>query len=107
MESATHTGASARFGYPRYFFDFDGIDLPVPRWVGVRPYEHVPFEWSCHIEREPGIFAHAEFLDLSGGDPSLRCIDAMRMAIDLNDGGPIFVYHASFILRLEKTSKGA
>ena len=48
-----------RFGYPRYYFDFEGIDLPVPRWIGVRSYEHVPFQWSCHIEREPGVFTHA------------------------------------------------
>ena len=85
-----------RFGYPRYYFDFEGIDLPVPRWIGVRPYEHVPFQWSCHIEREPGVLAHAEFLDLSGEDPSLRCIDAMSLAIDPDDGGPIFVYHAPY-----------
>jgi hypothetical protein len=85
-----------RLGYPRYYFDFEGIDLPVPRWLGVRPYEHVPFQWSCHIEREVGVFAHAEFLDLSGEDPSVRCIDAMRLSIDPDDGGPIFVYHAPY-----------
>ena len=42
------------FGYPRYYFDFEGIDLAVPRWTGVRPYEQIPFQWSCHIERAPG-----------------------------------------------------
>jgi len=42
--------------YPRYFFDFEGIDLAVPRWAGVRPYEQIPFQWSCHIERAPGVF---------------------------------------------------
>src|SRR6266566_2006106 len=81
-----HCNASAV--RPVRLADFEGIDLPVPRWVGVYPYEHVPFQWSCHIEREPGVFAHAEFLDLSGEDPSLRCMDAMRLAIDQYDGGP-------------------
>ena len=28
--------------YPRYFFDFEGIDLAVPRWVGVRPVRANP-----------------------------------------------------------------
>jgi hypothetical protein len=32
----------AALPYPRYYFDFEGIDLPVPRWV-------IPFQWSCHI----------------------------------------------------------
>lgn len=82
--------------YPRYFFDFEGIDLPVPRWVGVRPYEQIAFQWSCHIERAPGVFDHAEFLDLSGDDPSIPCIEMMRQKIDPGDTGPILVYHATY-----------
>lgn len=85
----------AALPYPRYFFDFEGIDLPVPHWSGVRPYEHVPFQWSCHIEGEPGVFEHAEFLDLTGDDPSLPCIERMREVI-ADDGGPIFVYYATY-----------
>jgi hypothetical protein len=86
----------ASLPYPRYFFDFEGIDLPVPRWEGVRPYEQVPFQWSCHIERGPGVFEHAEFLDLSGDDPSKGCIQRMLEAIDSDDGGPILVYYAPY-----------
>lgn len=86
----------AAFSYPRYYFDFEAIDLPVPRWAGVRPYEHIPFQWSCHIERRPGIFEHDEFLDLTGNDPSLPCIEKMREVVDPDDGGPIFVYWATY-----------
>jgi hypothetical protein len=82
--------------YPRYYFDFEGIDLPVPRWAGVRPYEQIPFQWSCHIERAPGQFEHAEFLDLSGGDPSLVCIQRLLETISPTDGGPIIVYYATY-----------
>lgn len=95
----------AALPYPRYYFDFEGIDLPVPRWPGVRPYEQVPFQWSCHIERAPGVFAHAEFLDLTGEDPSLPCIERMREVI-ADDGGPIFVYYAPYERkRLEELAK--
>lgn len=82
--------------YPRYYFDFEGIDLPVPRWKGVRPYEQVPFQWSCHVETESGVFEHAEFLDLSGNDPSIPCIQRMRDAIEPGGNGPIFVYYATY-----------
>jgi len=82
--------------YPRYYFDFEGIDLPVPRWRGVRPYEHIPFQWSCHVERAPGVFDHAEFLDLSGEDPSLACIARMAEVIDPADDGPILVYFQTY-----------
>jgi hypothetical protein len=89
--------------YPRYYFDFEGIDFPVPRWKGVRPYEHIPFQWSCHIERSLGMFEHEEFLDLTGEDPSLACIERLQQAINPDDGGPIFVYHMTYEkLRLEE-----
>ena len=82
--------------YPRYYFDFEGIDLPVPRWAGVRPYEQIPFQWSCHIERTPGKFEHWEFLDLTGDDPSLACVKKMRQVISPDDGGPIIVYYQTY-----------
>lgn len=86
----------AELPFPRYYFDFEGIDLPVPRWKGYRPYEHAPFQWSCHIELEPGRFEHAEFLDVSGNDPSLPCIERMLQVVDLHDGGPIIVYYKTY-----------
>lgn len=86
----------AEFAYPRYFFDFEAIDLPVPRWPGVRPFEHITFQWSCHVERIPGTFEHAEFLDLTGDDPSVPCIRRMQEVIDPEDGGPIFVYFETY-----------
>lgn len=82
--------------YPRYYFDFEAIDFPVPRWKGVRPYEHIPFQWSCHIERSPGVFEHAEFLDLTGNDPSLACIKRIREVINPEDGGPILAYYSEY-----------
>lgn len=102
IQTAHHTGQPVlesrnnvlnALPYPRYYFDFEAIDLPVPRWTGVRPYEHIPFQWSCHIERSPGVFEHKEFLDLTGNDPSLGCIVRMREVINPDDGGPIFVYN--------------
>lgn len=92
--------------YPRYYFDFEGIDLPVPRWQGVRPYEQIPFQWSCHIEHAHGEFSHEEFLDITGNDPSLRCIERMREVISPDGDGPIFVYYSPYERgRLEELGK--
>jgi hypothetical protein len=83
-------------GYPRTYFDFEGIDLAVPLWQGVRPYEQLTFQFSCHIQRFPnGPFEHHSFLDLSGDDPSLPCIEAMRKAIP-SGNGPIIVYFEQY-----------
>lgn len=86
----------AALPYPRYYFDFEGIDLPVPCWVGVRPYEQIPFQWSCHIERTAGFFEHVEFLDTSGNDPSVPCIERMIETIPPGEAGPVFVYHRTY-----------
>ena len=41
--------------YPIYHFDFEGFPCPLPRFKGERPYAQSVFEFSLHIEREPGI----------------------------------------------------
>lgn len=80
--------------YPRFFFDFETISFAIPIWAGTRPYEKLPFQWSCHVERAPGQFEHTEFLDLSGNDPLRACAVALLLALETK--GPILAYHASF-----------
>ena len=81
-------------GYPRFSFDFETIEFGIPIWKGTRPYEEIPFQWSCHVERSPGTFEHAAFLDLSGNDPSRACAEALLQALETT--GPIFAYNAGF-----------
>ena len=40
--------------YPIYHLDFETMPCPVPRFKGEKPYIQSPFEFSLHIEREPG-----------------------------------------------------
>ena len=58
--------------YPIYHFDFEGFPCPLPRFNGETPYRQSVFEFSLHIEREPGncdkekdnfIFLNKEYLD--------------------------------------------
>jgi len=77
--------------YPRYYLDFETFGSPVPIWIGTRPYQvHLPFQWSCHIEKKPGVFEHSEYLDLSGNNPMREL--AVELIDTLGDRGPIFVY---------------
>ena len=41
--------------YPIYHFDFEGFPCPLPRFKGESPYRQSVFEFSLHIEREPGV----------------------------------------------------
>ncbi len=80
--------------FPRYYFDFEAISLALPAWEGRRPYEQVPFQWSVHIESEPGQLSHKAFLDLTGADPAESCARSLIRA--LGREGPVLVYHASY-----------
>lgn len=41
--------------YPIYHFDFESFPCPLPRFRGENPYQQSCFEFSLHIEREPGV----------------------------------------------------
>ncbi len=76
--------------FPRYYLDFETIGYAVPAFAGTRPYEALPFQWSCHIETAPGDLRHAEFLDTSG-TPPMRMV-AETLLATLGTAGPILVY---------------
>jgi hypothetical protein len=77
--------------YPRFYLDFETFGSPVPIWIGTMPYQnHLPFQWSCHIERKPGAVEHSEFLDLSGDNPMKEL--AVKLIETLGDKGLVFVY---------------
>ena len=76
--------------YPRFYLDFETVGPAIPVWAGTRPYQALPFQWSCHIERAPGVMEHAEFLNLSG-EPPMRAL-AEQMIMDLETEGPVLMY---------------
>jgi len=84
--------------YPRYYLDFESIQFAIPIWPGTQPYQQLPFQWSCHIEKQNGELQHKEFLDVSGKDPrrnfAAQLIDACQQQ------GPIIVYNQSFEKRI-------
>jgi len=91
----THVGEELRqlaraLPFPRYYLDFETMGPAVPIFAGTRPFEALPFQWSCHIETKRGAVEHAEFLDL-GAAPPMRAL-AERLLAVLGTTGPIVVY---------------
>ena len=77
--------------YPRFYLDFETIQFAVPRWEGTRPYQQLPFQFSCHVERCPGSeLEHLSFLDIEGLGP-MRDLTASLIE-GLGDNGPIITY---------------
>lgn len=78
----------------RCYLDFETIAFAAPIWAGTRPYQQIPFQWSCHIEQVDGSLSHEMFLDMTGDDPSRRCAESLVKA--LGKKGPIIAYSAGF-----------
>lgn len=77
-------------GYPRYYLDFETVAFAVPIWPATRPYEGLPFQWSCHIDDGHDPLAHRSFLDLTGEPPMRQAAEQLIAA--LGDTGPVIVY---------------
>ena len=62
----------------------------VPIYPGTRPYQQVPFQWSCHIDSGNGTMDHRVFLADGTGDPRRKLTEEL---LDwLGDSGSIVVY---------------
>lgn len=92
IASATRSGAAfvgeglptllSAMPYPRAYLDFETIAFIVPRWIGTRPFQQVPFQFSCHVELEDGELRHVAFLDTSGSSPMRAFALALIAAVD-------------------------
>ena len=80
--------------YPIHFFDFETDNPAIPRFQEVRPYQQVPFQYSCHTWQSDGTVTHHEYLHTDTTDPRLPLIESLLN--DISDVGSVVVYYASF-----------
>lgn len=81
--------------YPLAYLDFEAIDHAIPRYPGVHPYQHIPFQFSCHIQRNPDAeLEHEEFLWTSPDDPRPGFIRELISKVPKK--GSIVVYYAPY-----------
>ena len=80
--------------YPRYYLDFESMQVAAPLWVGTQPYQQLVVQWSCHVETAPGQLTHQAFLAEGGDDPRRAFAEALVETV--GDAGPVFVYNRSF-----------
>lgn len=79
---------------PRFFLRIDTIGFAVPIWSGTQPYQVMPFQWNCDIERQPGQVTQHAFLATAQGDP--RRAFAASLIQTLGSTGCVFAYNAGF-----------
>ncbi|MDA8429376.1 MAG: DUF2779 domain-containing protein [Geobacteraceae bacterium] len=85
--------------YPLCFLDFETFMEPIPSFDGIRPYQQVPFQFSLHIQHEPGgEVEHHGFLGEPGSDPRA---ELLKMLLRLIPGAScIIAWNQSFEIRV-------
>lgn len=80
--------------YPLYFFDFETLDPAIPRFEGLQPYQHFPFQYSCHILHQNGELEYHTYLHENETDPREKIIESLLET--LGEKGSIIVYYQWF-----------
>jgi len=79
--------------YPHHFIDFEATRIAVPYHAGMRPYQQVAFQWSCHTIREEGAEPeHAEWINTEDHFPNFGF--ARSLMEHLGDEGTVFIWSA-------------
>lgn len=81
--------------YPRHTLRMDTIGFATPIWPGTRPYQVLPFQWTCDVETKPGTLVRRCFLaDQHTGDPRRAFAESLLEAVGHH--GAIMAYNAGF-----------
>lgn len=85
--------------YPIYHLDFETFPCPLPRFKGEKCYIQSPFQFSLHIEKEPGVCDkekdHFEFLS-SNPNIDERKELASKLVEYIKPDGTLFAQNVSF-----------
>lgn len=93
-------GLLRSFAYPLHFIDFETTALAVPYHAGMRPYEPVAFQWSCHTVTGPDAApAHSEWINIEEAFPNFEF--ARTLMNQIGSDGTVFMWasHENTILR--------
>lgn len=84
--------------YPLYHLDFETFPCPLPRYKGERPYTQSVFQFSLHIEREPGVCdKEKDHFGYLAPDHDDHRLDLIRYMCELiPDDKMVLVYNDSF-----------
>ena len=84
--------------YPIYHLDFETFQQAVPEFIGLSPYEQIPFQFSIHKDDGKGNLEHFEFLVEVGADPRYEL--ALNLIKFIPQDACVLAYNMSFEKRV-------
>ena len=86
--------------YPLHFIDFETYTGAIPFNKGMRPFELLAFQWSCHTIEKPGaVPIHNEFILTDNDFPNFSFAESLMNLIGLNGTPLMWATHENSVLR--------
>ncbi|MHA8103779.1 DUF2779 domain-containing protein [Aquirufa nivalisilvae] len=86
--------------YPLHFIDFETYTGAMPFHAGMRSYEMIAFQWSCHTIQYPGAEPiHKEFISTSSDFPNFQFAEELMRHIGLSGTPLMWATHENSVLR--------
>jgi hypothetical protein len=95
--------------YPLYFLDFETFSTAIPLFDGLKPYQNIPFQFSCHIMQSPDTKPENLYFlaEDDTADPRTGFLENLKKALGYGDkygnnkygspaAGSILVYYETF-----------
>lgn len=67
--------------FPLHFIDFETCQMAVPFHAGLRPFQNVIFQWSCHTLYQDGRMEHKEWLNTDDKFPNVECAVSLKSCL--------------------------
>ncbi len=91
------------FQYPLYFLDFETVNPAMPLYSRTKPYQHIPFLYSLHVQRNSDLpLEHYSFIDNGKDDPRMNILSELSKLI--LPTGTIICYNDTFEKRCLRES---
>lgn len=78
--------------YPLHFIDFETCQMAVPFHAGMRPFQNVIFQWSCHTLHQDGRLDHKEWLNTQDVYPNFEFATTLKNC--LGETGTVMTWSA-------------
>jgi hypothetical protein len=86
--------------YPLHFVDFETYTGAMPFHEGMRPFELIAFQWSCHTIDRPGAEPrHEEFIYTDSDFPNFKFAESLMNHIGMTGTPLMWATHENTVLR--------
>ncbi|MBU1917452.1 DUF2779 domain-containing protein [bacterium] len=86
--------------YPLHFIDFETSTMALPYHKGMRPYETIAFQWSCHTFEKPGSEPiHREWINTKNAFPNFEFAETLMDTIGIKGSVFMWAYHENSTLK--------